>query len=101
MRKIIKAISRQKLIFNYGWGWACAPMIVYVTSRELQHQLGEWHIAMKLWVIMPAILAFIWAASAMMIRMGAMRAENDMAAENSTWVENFVKKFHDHKEGPR
>lgn len=89
MIKILHILARQKTVFNYGWSWACPPLIIYTATRELQKQCGEWSLPIKLWALVPLVFGVIWVISSILIKLGAMRAEYDMAADNSSWVQEF------------
>jgi 2-polyprenyl-3-methyl-5-hydroxy-6-metoxy-1,4-benzoquinol methylase len=95
--KILKFIARQKAVFSYGWGWFSALMIIYISSRELQKQLYEFNISIKIWVLALMALIGVWAFAKLFMMLGALRAENDVSAEHCNWLDELNKKIDGHK----
>jgi hypothetical protein len=97
--KILKFIARQKAVFNYGWGWFSALMIIYISSRELQKQLYEFNISIKIWALALLSLIGVWVFAKVFMMLGALRAENDVSAEHCNWLDELNKKIDAYRKG--
>lgn len=89
MVALIRRVARQRLRFAYGWQWVQAVVLLYVGARTLQTNLFEYGIALRVYWLLPIMIGVVWLTGYLLIRWGALQAENDMnLKENCTAFKN-------------